>query len=716
MSGVDLAHLRKTRAERAVAAVLPASAAVWTAAEIMHLAAWPGTLDTAAAAAFASVAAWGASARWPKIPRRLPWWIAAAGGWLTLAVTEGPLHAFPYAPLTWTWLAASAFAWWKVRRHPAVITAQEWRGAKIEWLGKSRRWGLGGSHLLEFSRTRLGEAYDVDVRGTRKRASQIATSHTAELIAEDECLPISRVQVKPHRLAGRVRISIRREDPWAKPIFHPVIDDDPEIDLCGAYSIRKPATVGQDPETGHPLGVPLHDETGGKNVNIVAIKGSGKTTILDDLSERITAAPDAMQIRINLSVKGHAEAERWGPACHLTAFGPHQKARAVQVLKVVNQIIEWRSQRYTVTKYVPSPGDPQVTVIVDESDSAMAIPAVRKEVDGIATKGREYGVTLVRAGQRGTTDYGSAKTRAQDDVFVIGMVNRTGEVYHAAGNLGLSLPDMASYGEGRSGVWAVAELGGQHHMGRAFLMEPADAARLAAERALSQPELPEACRKFLGESYEVLLSTDVFAKWARDKADREGREFMASRPHAGPDIPGGLDSPLAPLAQAVRDGHVKADPETEHALLEGLRIAEEDALRELDFDMDIDDATRAKLAAIDRKLDNNRRMLAETAGMREQAPEVSPEALAAHTAARWGMVAEEIPPEFRQQILALLAGEEGMSGRKIVEALTEKNPQNAPKRATVMLWLGALRSTGFLRLDGKGPNARWKLTQGGDGS
>ena len=34
----------------------------------------------------------------------------------------------------------------------------------------------------------------------------------------------------------------------------------------------------------------------------------------------------------------------------------------------------------------------------------MAVPQVRKEWDDLATKGREYGVSTVRAAQRGTTD------------------------------------------------------------------------------------------------------------------------------------------------------------------------------------------------------------------------------------------------------------------------------------------------------------------------
>ena len=47
---------------------------------------------------------------------------------------------------------------------------------------------------------------------------------------------------------------------------------------------------------------------------------------------------------------------------------------------------------------------------------------------------------------------------------------------------------------------------------------PADIARnLAEERAYYQPELEPELKAFLGNSYENLLSTDVYARWARDQ-------------------------------------------------------------------------------------------------------------------------------------------------------------------------------------------------------
>jgi len=692
----QFAHLRKVPAERWAGRVLPASAATWTAAEIMHLAAFPGALDLSIATALASAFAWGASGRWEKIPRRLPWWIAGTGAWLTAAAADGPLARWPWPhpwclPLTLGWGIAAIAAYRRARYHPAVIEAQEWRQKRARWLSQSRDWDMGGSHLLAHEDTRLGEAYDVDVRGTGKRASQIAGSHVAEVIAERESLPLSRVRVTPHRLAGRVRVSIRRADPWADPIFHPVVASDPEIDLTGPYSITTAPLVGQDPETGRTLEVPLWDDAGGKNVFILGLKGAGKGVLLDNLSERVTKAPDALQIRVNLSVKAPQEVQRWGPACHLTALGTGQAARerAVRVLRVVNGIIEWRSRRYATGQYDPSPEDPLLVVIFDESDSAMAVPGVRKLAQDIATKGREYGVDLVRAGQRGTTDYGSAKIRSQDDVFCVGKVNRMGEVYHAAGSAGFSIPDMAAYGEGAAGVWAIAELGGGCRLGRTWILGESRAAqatavaRIARERAFAQPELHPDCAAFLGDTYAELLATDVFAEWARDSARGGGREFPAARPRVSP---------------------ARAEPEPEAS---SPVTVTDSAIDYLDFDMD--ETSRARLAEIDRKLDGTRQILnEESARMREQAPTVPQDKIDAYFAERWRQVGEQaqIPAEAREPLIALLR--KGTTIGEVAETF-------GITKWIARTWLEKLRNEKLAWIDGQGRGARFRLTEGSDG-
>src|SRR5882724_4714632 len=327
--------LRRKGAERAARAVLPACAGAWTAAEIMHVTGVPW-LDISLGTAAAAGVAYGKGARGGA------GWLLTAGAWSAAAARFGPL-AGPYLPVTDAWAVLSFCGWRWARSHPAVAAARDRRQASIDWLGKRDRWGLARTHLLDWEPTRLGERYVVDTRGSGRRASQVAGGDAAERIAEDELLPPSRVRIRRHRLAGRVEISVRRVDPWAHPIPHPVLAEDPEIDLSGPLSCREPFTVGQDPETGQPLALPVWDEDGGKRILIVATSRAGKTVLLNNLRERGTRARDVLIVDLNLSKA--LEDKEWAPACHLTALTRTQADRAVAILRIINAIIEWRSQQ-----------------------------------------------------------------------------------------------------------------------------------------------------------------------------------------------------------------------------------------------------------------------------------------------------------------------------------------------------------------------------------
>lgn len=704
--------LRRKRPERAARAVLPACAGVWTAAEIMHATGVPwvdiglGTIATAGAV-------------YGKGARSGAAWLLAAGGWSALAAKLGPL-AGPYLPVTDAWAVLSFCGWRWARSHPAVTEAREKRQAAMDWLGKRDRWGLSRTNLLDWEKTRLGERYVVDTRGSGRRASQVEHSDAAERIAEDELLPASRVRIRRHRLAGRVEISVRRMDPWAKPIPHPALADDPEIDLSGPYSIRKPAVVGQDPETGDPLELLLCGDGGGRNVSVVATIEAGKTVLLSDMSERVTAARDALLFRINLSIKGDSERLMWAPACHLTALGPREKSRALKVLRVVAGIVEYRSQQpRTTADWVPSPEDPHLVLMIDEIDALTEIPACRQALEHLASKGREFGVTIVRAGQRGTAEWtGGGNVRAVDGVFCLGKVNRSMEAMHAAGDLGLRLPDMSEYGDGHAGVWVIAEVGGGWKAGRSFkLSEPGDVARIVRERASRQPDLKPELKAFLGDSYENLLSTDVYAKWVRDQL---GPAAVVAHPRpdaaAGPD---GLDpsNPLHALAVAVRDGTVQADDETRETLGKALDIheAQQDTLAAYDREAEEylaslrDDPLRRRWLDQGKRNDETRRILAESAAVPD--PDVTPEQRAAYTAARWQQLGEGtvIPDEARAVLLRLLA-----AGTTISEAARTLEVS----KWTARTYLERLRTEGLVRMEGERRTARWLLAEpgGGDGS
>lgn len=695
--GPELAHLERTRAEKLAAKVLPVSGLAWAAAEGMHLAGVHAVLPLAGATALASALAWGAAGRRDNVADSLPWWIAVEGGWLAAADAFGPLHWWPAPVLTIAWAAIALAASRAAHRHDAVTSAREWREQRADWLGRSHEWGLGGSHLLDFEQTRLGELYTVDVKGTRKRRTQILASGIDEVIAQAEDLDESRVRLMKHGPAGRIRISIRRVNPWADPILHPLVCEEHEIELPEVRSILDEAVVGQDPETGEPLAVPLCDDNGTKRVSITGMSGAGKGVLEDALFEHVTACPDALAVHLNLSEKGHEDEESWGPACWLTAYGPAQKSRATAVLKVVGEVLEWRTKNFKRGQYVPSPEHPAIIVFADESDAAVA--AVQDGLNMIASKGRSHGVGYVHLGQRNTREYSPPKARSQDNVRCTGLVQNMNEARHAGSGVG---PDMSTYGEGKPGVWKVEVLGGGQQVGRTWVFHPtpaghgAEVERIAQERAFAQPELSAACAEYLGETYAALLRDEVFARWAR------GAGEDVPEADAGPGE--GAQPPSATPAPEPGGGTETAAPSAN-----GTVTVDEDPLRRWETEMDSNE--RGRLDAIAAKLGNARRIVTETAAM-PRPPEMPPEAHAAFVAEAWRQVGEraEILGEFRPELMRLLAQEGGTTAPAVAAAA-------GIKKWRALTWLTALRNEGVACLDGEKRGARWRLAPppaGGD--
>jgi hypothetical protein len=478
-------------------------------------------------------------------------------------------------------------------------------------------------------------------------------------------------------------------NPWAHPITHPVLAEAPELDLSGPCTVRKPLVIGQDPETGRPLTLTVWDEDGGKRIMVTAITRGGKTVKLNCVRERVTAAPDGLLIDINLSKA--MEDKEWAPACHLTAITKAQANRALRILRLICAIIEWRSQQpRDDAVFQPSAADPLLVLLIDEIDALAAIPAARPMLKYIYSKGGSEGVAAISAGQRGLAEWvGGGDVRSQADVFAIAQVSRRGEMMHAAGDIGLAMPDMASYGEGHKGVWVIAELGGDQQIGRTFnLKEPADIRRLAAGRAWSQPDLPPALRAFLGDSYENLLSTDVFARWAREQ--RGPRTVTAHpRPDPPPPMEGAQRSPVAVLSD--EDRLAAYDDEAEDAL---------------------DPDLRAQWRRTGQKITDARQALADAG---EAVPDDVPkEALEAAADKAWLDLgqATEIPDSSRSVLFGLLR--DGTTSSKAAEAL-------GVSKWTARTYLERLRTEGLARLEGDRRTARWILaspedTAGGDGS
>lgn len=686
-------RLRRAFPERAARAFLPACLGEWLVAEGMYLYGVPWAdvgLATAAAAAIA-YSRIGRTAKgkdaWNHA-RHAAFGISAAGAWLTAADGLGP-YGGPHAALAGIWAAAALGGGWWLNRHDLVSAARDWRRKREDWHQVARRWGLPGSFLLHHEYTRTGEMMIADVTGTGL-ASVIARTNLPERIAQDRRVPRNRVEVKEAPgPAGRIVISIRETDPWKHPFTHPVFADAPEIDLRASYSVAQLAVVGQVPESGDPISLPLCDEYGGKVVSVVGIMGAGKTTMLNCLCERITAAPDAILVKLNLSMKGYAERDLWGPACLLTALGNDKDAakRAIRVMRIVNRTLAERSKRPKLTAdFVPSPEDPLIVVMTDEADAAVAHPALAKELDTFATKCREFGGTLVVAGQRGTADFTSPVIRSQTSVVCLGAVNRSGEAMHAAGDAGLSMPNMAEYGEGRPGVWVIGGTAVARQVaGRTFnLSAPDDIRRLVTERAYSRPVLPDWIAAALGDEYERLLGSDVFAEWAR----RSPGPAPAAPPPAATAREEGARAPVAVLDRA--DPLTRLDQEAE------------DYMNEPDDEDDL----RTRWAAIRTRNNETARIVNELTA--EPLPDIPPDQLAKARAERWRQFGEEteITPEQREKLTTLLT-----AGTTITEVAGTLGVTKWAARGL----LEKLRGEGLAAMPGKGRGARWRLAVPDDG-
>ena len=501
--------LRHAPAERLP---LPAVPVVWTAAEIMHAAGVSGVYPGAATVAAVLGGGWlgDRNARDYGRARLRGAEVAAAtgavGAWVTGATVWGPL-AGPDHLMSLAYLAGAAGGYWWLRGHHAVRAARArrdeaaaWREQKTAWHRLAPLLGLHGSHLLEYDETLLGDTMLIDTRGTGKRASQFRARDIAERLGELEMIPAGRIDVETDRIPGRLRISVRRNDPWQHALTHPAIDpaspyaryvEDPA-------TCRKPLGIGGDPETGEPLRLTLWDEDeGAKVVLVVAKKGSGKSVLMNCLKERITACTDARLIQVNLSKA--REDRRWAPLAIANALGmdASQTRQARRILRWVLSAIVARSEdpALAVSKVAPTPGTPLLVVTIDEIDAVAGDPECKALLAKIASKCRSEGIALVMAGQRATVQWmGGGDLRANVDIAVLGRFARASEGRKATGEE-VDMPDMGAYGEGHPGVFLVTELGGGggYDRGRVFkLSEPEQLDRIVADRlARQRPYVPE---------------------------------------------------------------------------------------------------------------------------------------------------------------------------------------------------------------------------------
>jgi len=232
---------------------------------------------------------------------------AAIGGWAAAAVTSGPL-GWPAHLLTWIYLAGAigGYAW--LRSHEAVRAARNRRDDDAERTARKAEWhriahliGLGDFHLQSVTRTRLGEELLLTSALGSELATRVAAASRpyAEKLAHLRGLPYGRVDIRLTDYPGQLVIEVREEDPSVDgPVIHPALDPaSPYKDwFPERRSIRQPIPIGVIPETGEPIELVLFDDEGGKAVGVYSITGGGKTNVLDDIREWVTACEDAVLV------------------------------------------------------------------------------------------------------------------------------------------------------------------------------------------------------------------------------------------------------------------------------------------------------------------------------------------------------------------------------------------------------------------------------------
>lgn len=702
-----------------VLAPFAALPAVWTAAAILHELSvswyWP-----VAGTAFIVAVACGNAAN--RAQERQDWTddtapafrvaeiaaaIAATGAWVTAATVLAPWYG-TYGWLSVVLLAGTAAGLRWLWRHEVVLEARRARHEarlRIErqtwWHQICATYGLPGSHLLDYTETLLGEHLVIDTTGMRLLTSQIHTGHVEEQISQHEHTPMSRIEVftNPHEPGGRLHIQIRRRNPWNVPVPHPGVHDGSMFaDLVPAWvSAKDPLCLGVDPETGKPLTVRLWEPgEGGKVIFVVASKGSGKTVLLNDLMERLTACQDAVVIQIN-AIKVREE-EIWAPVCGASALGPEQIWHARRLLQWACDEITARSKQLKgESKVTPSPATPLIVVKVDEYQELRKDPVCRKLLDIIASACRSEAVCLIGAAQRATSDYIGAKVRALTDVMVLGRFRRPEEALKATG--GVKVPDMSRYGENHQGVWCVVELGagGSNTRGRSFKLEdPADLYTIARRRRRPAPprhRSPAQAGLWAQGTGAVALAPEWDdEKWMDGAAppppllDAPGSPEPAE-PLAGGDAWYGAGGPGLRAAGDGEDAGRAAQEARAGSLRERLdRIRESDITGNKDGtgttdNADLSDEARARLDA-----ENTARRAA------------------------WWKDHTDVDMTPDQIVRMLLMVERGATNKEAAVALLG-GPEG---RMTVQRWAARLVEDGLIVTEGKGSARRRTLTAKGD--
>ena len=639
-------------------------------------------------------------------PGEVAAWTAVAGAWITTcAVWGGPDWRLL---LTLAILALAARR--RLARHPATRARQaaelaaslaaqaaaaraaqlaaqaaEEEARRAWWRDWAPSLGLAGTFALEYVITLLGEHWVIDIASAGLLASTVQTGVVEELWAQKERLPVSRVSAYTLRSepAGRLHIHVRRKDPWEHPFPHPAVADSPwAAYVPDVATCTVPLVIGLNPEDEAALPLAAWDTYGGKLILILASKGSGKTVLMNCITERLTACLDAVIIQLNL-IKPREDI-MWAPACHLSVLGGDgdEVARARRALAWVVGELAARARELTgESKVRPSRENPLIVVKADELPTLRADWVCRALLDIIGGLLRSEAVSLVAAAQTRRSEHVGQLLRGLVDTAITGRFTTSAEAKRAAD--GLPIPDMGAYGDGARGVMAVCELGGGAvHLGRTFQLEhPPEIAAIAGRRA-ARVQPPRQRTPALAALWaEASGAAPLTARWADESIGGEAgpaQVAVAAVPgYAGAPVPGPVPVPV---------GVPMAAPQPPDAGTVRERVAAAlDSAGQPDVLAPLDPAAQALYLA-DRE-----------------------ERRAAYLEATFGGV--EVPPDMVMPLLALATRPGGVSSREAARILLGDEKH----RWTTLGWLKKFEAPppaglGWVAHFGSGPKQGYRAT------
>jgi len=461
------------------------------------LAAWVGTFKAHRSHRYSATLAATAGA--------VPAWLAmsAVTGITTWPVFLGYSTA---AMLTW-----SGYTWSDVLQQRRAFKAQQ-----VQWDQLATTAGLENSRLVKVEDTRLGQRFRIDIRGTGKTARGLAGSDLAERIAAALALPAERVRVSTDAShAGVIHVLIQTVDPWAsRPVQPELVPATgsagdalvPALPSAGRSILDGPVVIGEDPDSGQPLGLTVFGKAGGQHTLIIGATGAGKTFVYCAMTADLTARRDVLVMGIDLG-KGTLPAI-WGDALDaragLGADGQPEYTKALKILEWCVSIIRMRSAQTGGRNHKPSPTAPAIVVKIDEMDTVVGAnsPIAHKAkplVTEIHKRGRSAGVMIATAGQRGTVqNTGTKEVHANAGNVIVLRVNRSAEMNSAVPDwMVLGMPDMATYAQGVKGVALVVGDDNTWRAGRVFHADDLDdyaalATRRGRPTATLEPEIAAA--------------------------------------------------------------------------------------------------------------------------------------------------------------------------------------------------------------------------------